>query len=396
LISTQDLLYICVRQVFRQRRRNVGVALAIALGTAGLIAILTLGEEVKRNINRDLDLLGGATLIRLSFTSSQDTTLPPQAFLPATLDLLRAQSGIESVSASTEKVDYVPLFWRMKQLGIPVLGVDEYFSHVSGLYALQGRLIEAADIDAQARVCVIGEELAKTLFDNEPPVGQYIPIHADVYQVVGVMGGLQIGDRKKAAMLPLSTVANRSKGDMRADRLIMRCASLEAVPMVSAIIPALLSNTYDPQHLKMEVAWQQLERVSTILWWVQLFVGISITATLILGGFGILNGMLSAVTARTKEIGLKKAMGAEESDIKLQFLAESVVLSVSAALLGIVVGLCAVMAGAHFMDSSPSLLLFAGYAGMSLAFSAGMGVAAGYYPALRAAQMDAVMAIRYE
>lgn len=396
MISTQDLLHICVRQVFRQRRRNFGVALAIALGTAGLIAILTLGDEVKRNVNRDLDLLGGATLIRLSFTSSQDPTLPPQVFLPATLELLRSQPGIEAVSASTENIDYAPLFWRMKQLAIPILGVDEHFSRVSGLIPLQGRLIDAADIEAQARVCVIGEELAKTLFDSESPVGQYIPIRADVYQVVGVMGGLQIGDRKKAAMLPLSTVANRSKGDMRADRLIIRCTALEAVPEVTAAIPALLADTYNPQYLKMEVAWQQLERVTTILWWVQLFVAISITATLVLGGFGILNGMLSAVTARTREIGLKKAMGAEESDIKLQFLAESVVLSIGAALFGIVIGFGAVLLGAYFLDASPSLLLFAGYAGMSLAFSAGMGVAAGYYPALRAAKMDAVMAIRYE
>lgn len=396
MISTQDLLHICVRQVFRQRRRNFGVALAIALGTAGLIAILTLGDEVKRNVNHDLDLLGGATIIRLSFTSSQDPTLPPQTFLPESIKRLREQPGIESVSASTEKINYVPLFWRMKQLAIPVLGVDEQFMRVSGLVPVEGRFLEAADIDTQARVCVIGEELAQTLFEDESPVGQYIPLQADVYRVVGVVGGLQIGDRKKAAMLPLSTISNRSRGDMRADRLIIRCVSLEAVTEVAAAIPAILSGTYDPQYLKLEVGWQQLERVTTIIWWVQLFVAISITATLVLGGFGILNGMLSAVAARTREIGLKKAMGAEEGDIKLQFLAESVVLSVGAALIGIILGLGAVMLGAYFMHTSPSLLLFLGYAGMSLAFSAGMGVAAGYYPALRAAKMDAVMAIRYE
>lgn len=396
MIFTHDLLHICARQVFRQRRRNLGVVLAVALGTAGLIAILTLGDEVKRNINHDLDLLGGATIIRVSFTSSQDTTLPPQSFLPTTVNAVRKLPGVDAVSVNTERIDYVTLFWDMKFLVFPVIGVDDQFWRVVGLQATQGELFGPRVLEEQARVCVIGEELAATLFGKESPIGRYLPIRNDVYKIVGVVGGLQIGDRKKAAMLPLTTIVNRSAGDMREDRLIVRSANLETVPKVAEALPPLLSSVHDPKYIKVDVAWQQLERVTTILWWIQLFVAISITATLVLGGFGILNGMLSAVTARTHEIGLKKAMGAEEGDIMLQFLVESVVLSLGSAFIGIILGFAAVEVAARYLDAQPSLLLFAGYSGMSLAFSAGMGVAAGYYPALRAARMDAVMAIRYE
>lgn len=395
MILAHDLIHICARQVFRQRRRNMGVVLAVALGTASLIAILTLGSEVKHSINRDLDLLGGATLIKASFTSALDTTLPPQFFQPKTLSEVRRLPGVESASVSTEKIDHVPLFWRMKQLGIPVSGVDAEFWSVTNLRPSAGVLFTSADVENQARVCVLGDELAKTLFGNEDPLGQYVPIRSDVYKVIGIVGGLQLGDRKKALFLPLSVATGRLPG-MIADRLVVRCTSLDEVPVVSNALASLLSASHSPKYLRVEIAWQQLERVTAIIWWIQLFVGISIAATLVLGGFGILNGMMSSVAARTREIGLKKAMGAEEADIMVQFLSESVVLSLGAAILGVLLGFVAVQAAGRYLESAPSMLRFLGYSGMSLAFSVALGVAAGYYPALHAARMDAVMAIRYE
>lgn len=385
-----------MRQVYRQRRRNVGVLLAVALGTASLIAILTLGDEVRRNVNRDLNLLGGATLIKVSFTSAQDPSLPPMFFQSEAVRVVRAMPGVDSASLGTEKVDYVPLFWRMKQLGIPISGVDEEFWRVNSLEATEGVLFGTPELESQARVCVIGEELATTLFDKDSPIGQYLPIRSDVYKIIGIVGGLQIGNRKKAAFVPLTTIVNRSNGDMRGDRLIVRCDALGSVILVSTNLPTVLAEFCDPRYLRLEISWEQLGRVNSIVWWVQLFVAISIAATLILGGFGILNGMMASVAARTREIGLKKAMGAEESDIMLQFLLESVVLSLGAAILGVILGCIAVQVGAVYLEASPSLALMLIYCGTSLAFSVGLGVAAGYYPALRAARMDAVLAIRYE
>lgn len=396
MIALHDILHISVRQVFRQRRRSLGVLLAVALGTASLITTLTLGEQLKLDMNRDLDLLGGATVILAGFTTSTDPTAPPKTFLPETVDAIRALPGVESASVSTDHVDWMVLFWRGSNIATPVLGVDEHYWQSTSLTAAKGRLFGAPEVRDGARVCVLGEDLAKSLFGAEDPIGQYLPIRMEVYKIIGVVAGLQVGDRRKFALMPISTVVSRSNGLMRADRLVVRCRTWDDVMGVAAAIPGVLAQKQEAKFLKVEVATKQLERVVSMVWWLQLFVAVAIAATLTLGGFGIWNGMMSSVIARTREIGLKKAMGAEQRDILVQFLCEAVVLSLSAAALGIVLAFCAVqVAGAH-LEASPSLALFLAHAGQSVVFSAVLGVATGFYPARRAARMDAVAAIRYE
>lgn len=369
---------------------------AVALGTASLIAILTLGDEVKKNLNRDLDLLGGATLIKVRFINDQFPGAPDQFFVDQSVVDVAALPGVELVSLSTGKPDTVSLFWRMQQLSIPTMGVDALYWKASSLVALKGRLFDADDVRNARRVCVIGEELASNLFGQEDPVGQYLPIRSEIFQIVGVVGGLQIADRKKFAILPLNTVLRRSNGDIFADRLLVRCRTWDDVRTVGTALSGVIARHQDPRYLMVEVSWQQLDRVVSMIWWVQFFVALSIVATLTLGGFGIWNGMMSSVISRTREIGLKKAMGAEEPDILLQFLCEAISLSLVSAGMGVVLGFIVVQAASHYLGSTPSLALFFAYSGLSLAFSALLGIGAGFYPALQAARMDAVTAIRYE
>lgn len=396
MIALHDILHISVRQVFRQRRRSLGVVFAVALGTASLITMLTLGDQLKRDMNRDLDLLGGATVIVVGFTTSTDTTAPPKRFFPATVDAVRAINGVDTASVATEQVDWISLLWRGKTIATPVLGADEHYWRASSLTALKGELFGAREVADGTRVCVLGEELAKSLFGDEDPSGQYLPIRAEVYKIIGVVGGLQVGDRRKFAILPLSTVVRRSDGLMRADRLIVRCRTWDDVTPVAARLQDVISQKQNAKFLKIDIAQKQLERVTSMVWWTQLFVSISIVATLTVGGFGIWNGMMSAVTARTREIGLKKAMGAERYDILAQFLCEALTLSLSAAMVGIVLAFCAVQTAGFYLEDRPSLALFMLNAVFSFLFSAVLGVGTGFYPAQRAARMDAVTAIRYE
>jgi len=131
LIALHDILHISVRQVFRQRRRSLGVLLAVALGTSSLITMLTLGDQLKQDMNRDLDLLGGATVILAGFTTSTDTTAPRQSFLPETVAAIRALPEVDSVSVATEYVDWLAIYWRGKTVATPLLGVDEHYWHTS-------------------------------------------------------------------------------------------------------------------------------------------------------------------------------------------------------------------------------------------------------------------------
>lgn len=358
--------------------------------------MLTLGDQLRHDMNRDLDLLGGATVILAGFTTSTDTTAPPQSFLPETVEAIRSLPEVESVSVSTEHVDWLAIYWRGKTVATPLLGVDEHYWHTGSLAASKGRLFGAQEVASGERVCVLGEELAHNLFGTEDPVGQYLPIRAEVFKIIGVVGGLQVGDRKKFALLPLTTAVRRSNGIMRADRLMVRCRAWDGVLAVGAAIPGILAQHQNPKFLKVDIATKQLERVVSMIWWVQLFVAISIAATLTVGGFGIWNGMMSSVTARTREIGLKKAMGAEQRDILAQFLCEALALSLSAALVGIGLAFIVVQTAGAYLQDKPSMGLFALNAGISFVFSAVLGVATGFYPALRAARMDSVAAIRYE
>jgi putative ABC transport system permease protein len=148
--------------------------------------------------------------------------------------------------------------------------------------------------------------------------------------------------------------------------------------------------------LIVEAAWGPLKHVQRIVWWVELFVYLASAATLGLGGFGIYSGMLSTVRARTREIGLKKAMGAEDGDIMKQFLAESVSLGVAGGALGILAAWGGVALIVHLLHAGVPDRLFMIYGLGSIAFSLVLGAVAGYYPARQASRMEVVTAIRYE
>ena len=396
MISFKDLVHISLRQVFRQRKRNFGIILAIALGTAGLISIMSMGDKVKKNLNRDLDLLGGATLIKISFEDEKKPGERIRSFKDETLAALRQLPGVDVVSQSTEKVHWFPLSKNGKIITVPSQGVDSWYWNASSLEAREGVLLEQETMDKKALVCVVGEDLAQSLFAEGEAVGSFIRIKNDLYRVVGVVGGLQIGDRTKFAFIPFTTAQARGGEVFKSDRLFLRCKTWDDVGPVAQAIPKIVAAHQDPSFLSLEVSWAQLKRLVAIVWWVELFIYLSIGATLTLGGFGIWNGMMTSVTARTREIGLKKAMGAEPSDIMGQFLCESLCLSTSASVLGVLLAYIVVAVTSHFLGSAPSRQIFISYTGMSLAFAGVLGLVAGYYPALRASRMDPVTAIRYE
>lgn len=396
MIPFSDLLHVSLRQVVRQRKQNFGVVLAIALGSAGLIVIMSMGDEVKKNLNRDLDLLGGATLLKVEFEDEKSPGERVKFFTDETVDALREVPGVDVVSRASELVTWMPLFKGKKNHNIPVIGVDQWFWSASSLEAIYGTVLTRSVVDERALVCVVGPTLATAVFGTENVVGEYLPLQGELYRVIGVVSGLQIGDRTNYAFIPLTTAQDRKGSNFKADRLYLRCKTWDDVKPVSETIPAVVAAHQDPRFLNMEISWAQLKRVTTIVWWVELFVYLSIGATLTLGGFGIWNGMMTAVTSRTREIGLKKAMGAEPADIMGQFLCESLCLSISASMLGIILGYATVMVSSHYLGSTPSQDIFITYTGVSIAFSGALGLVAGFYPALRASRLDAVIAIRYE
>lgn len=386
-----DLLRISVRQVYRHRRRYWGVILAIALGVAGFTTIITIGRDVKKNFNQDLELIGSANLIRLFWDLRPGES--PAWFRPETVAALRLIPQVEVVSEYTLRPAVVAA--GDQRLELSVWAVDQYFWRLRQYQPSLGTLFGPDSVAARKRECVLGAGLARKLFGDRNPVGQTVEIDADLYQVVGEIR-LDDYSVSHSLFLPLSTARDRLKREVRPDRLLVRCVTWDDVEEVAAAIPQVVAATQAAAGLNVWVVWEALYRVRRVAWWIEFFFYLASGVTLLLGGMGIWNVMSAAVQSRTREIGLKKAMGAEDRDILAQFLTEALVLSVGAALLGLAAGRLLVALASSWLGQRPQEELFIGCLGLSLAVAFAMGLGAGLFPSLKASRMEVVAATRYE
>jgi putative ABC transport system permease protein len=387
-----DLMRVSVRQVIRHRRRYLGVVLAIALGVAGFLNIVTMSREVKKNFNENLDLIGGVTIVRLYFDNNR--SYRPQWFRDQTLAALRHLDGVKELTLTSVK--YGHTIWHGQKFGFNIFAVDGSFWDVRSFWPLTGRLFDRAAVRNRQRQCVLGAELAKKIFSNTQVRGKSLEIYQEPYRVDGVLGGVTDSGLANSVVLPITTASDRLNGKFLADRVYLRCTTWDDVARVAKAIPGVIQSHQSPEELHVEVSWEALKRVQMLAWWIEFLVYLATTATFLLGGVGIWNVMMAAVTSRTREIGLKKAMGAEDRDILAQFLSEALCLSGGAALLGAGVGRIMMEIMSYMIGCRPPEELF--FFGLTLAFLFAMliGVGAGLYPSIRASRMEVVTAIRYE
>lgn len=396
MLQFHDLIRISLRQVIRQHKRNMGVLFSIALGTGLTIVILTMGDEVKRNLNRDLDLLGGATIIKSYFeeaTSEVRRFEPPEYFTPRALNAVAQLPGVNATTVVHMASGYAT--HEQRDTNLIMFGVDENYWKVNGLDKKAGELFGKQALDQNLRVVVLGEELAMRVFGRMDVIGEWFSINRVLYLVVGILDAGNIADRAKWAYVPISTMQDFLPR-MEPRRLYVRCNTWDDVEPVAAGMEQAIKANQKANHLRVEVAREALKQVTRIVWWVELFVYLAIAATLVLGGFGIWSGMMTAVKARTREIGLKKAMGAEDIDILKQFISEAIILSFFAGVLGVSLGYAGVEAATYMLKSQAPVQLLYIYSAASIVFSVMLGLGAGFFPALRASRMEVVSAIRYE
>ncbi len=394
-----DLLRVSARQVYRQRRRYLGVLISIAIGTAGVIVILTMGQIVKSNLNNDLTLIGGATILQVSFegkSSRKDKIERLQWFLEGTAQAVRGLPGVSAVSETVQREHYSRTVLENHMYDFPLIGVDQYFTDVTGYHMTRGRPFSADNVRRHEPVCILGEKLAYKVFGSNDVIGKRFRVDHSIYTVVGVLSSDTSGDRANAAFLPITTMRDRVDALPESNELSVRCESWDHVEQVAAAIPGTIAQHQDANRLVVTVPRGALDQVKRIAFWVETFVYFAVAATLVLGGYGIWNGMMTAVRSRIREIGLKKAMGAKDLDILFQFLSEALCLSCSAAILGMGLGIAGVAYSSELIGTYPTREAVVGYTLLSFVFSLLLGAVAGYYPALRASRMEVVTAIRYE
>jgi putative ABC transport system permease protein len=396
MIAVSDLFRISLRQVLRQR--SFGVIFSIALGITAFIVLAVLGREIRYKIGQDMVLMGGVNVIQIYMDDIQYPGQPLREFYPETVEALRALPGVTLVSQNIRYGKYFVLRGEgERKVHVNFIGVDQFFADVYALTLEAGRLFQTGDIEKRRRVCMLGRDAAKNLYgSSQASVGKLLFLGQDIFEVVGVVSGIMMGSWSQGGFLPYTSQEDRNWGSGRVDRLFIRSVGWEDVPALMKLIPKTVHAQQSAPYLVLQAQEDQLERLKSTFMWVEMLLWLGIAAALMLGGFGIWYGTFSAVRARTREVGLKKAMGGADVDILAQFLSEALCKAVAGGLLGIVLGGALVELGSYLLDTDLSYaLLFASSLG-SILFSALIGVAGGLYPALQASRMDVVTALRFE
>ncbi|WP_304736741.1 ABC transporter permease [uncultured Desulfovibrio sp.] len=392
MIAMSDLFRVSLRQVVRQR--GFGVILSIALGITAFIALSVLGREIRYKVGQDMVLMGGVNVIQIYMDDQQYPGQPQREFYPETVEALRVLPGVGLVSRNLRGGRVFTLRGAgERSVNVDFIGVDQYFAEVYSITLVAGRLFNNDDMERHRRVCMLGLEAARNLYgDADNALGKLLFLEKDVFEVVGVVSGVMLGSWRQGGFLPYTTMMDRNWAGGKVTRLFIRAIGWEDVPPLVRLIPEVTRAHQAAPYLVIRTQDEQLERIKTTFMWVEALLWLGIAASLMLGGFGIWYGTFAAVRARTREVGLKKAMGGSDADI----LAEALCKSVAGGILGIVVGVFLVEVGAWSLGTGISYPLLIASSLGSIVFSALIGVAGGLYPALQASRMDVVSALRFE
>ena len=397
MIAFSDLVRVSTRQVIRQR--GFGVVLSIALGITAFIVLSVLGREIRFKVGQDMVLMGGVNVMQIFMDDHHYPGQPTREFAPGTIRAIEKLPGVCLVSKNMQSWQDFPIRASSgeRTFMFHFLAIDENFAELYSLHLNAGRFLTSDDVRDHRRVCLLGNDAAKNLFGNEQAaLGKLLFLGQDVFSVIGIVSGVMMGDWRECGFMPYTSMADRNWGDGKITRLFIRALTWEDVPRLMHEIPETVRQLQDSPYLVMRTQEEQLERLKVTFMWVETLLWLGIAASLMLGGFGIWYGTFAAVRARTKEVGLKKAMGGSDADILLQFLAEALCKSVAGGILGILLGLSLVWAGAWTLGIGISYPLLVGSSVGSIFFSAVIGVAGGLYPAMHASRMDVVSALRFE
>ncbi len=393
--------------ILANKMRAVLTMLGVIIGVASVIALLALGNGFTSDITSQIADIG-TNLLTISTDrdnsggydtlSMEDVEALSNPFnAPDISDVAASVSGVQTVVAGGESMNTA------------VSGITANFLLMNGLDTFQlGDGLTQNDLDTKARVAVLGAGMASDLFGDEFPIGEEIRINGVSYEVVGVLeesGGGLAGNIDNSAYVPLTTAQSRlytertRSGDKVVSSIVANAASTEqvegAIEQITITLRDLHNISYgDADDFSIFDQTSLLDTINTVTASLTAFLGVIAGISLVVGGIGIMNIMLVSVTERTREIGIRKAIGALRRDILAQFLLESLLLSLLGGVLGILLGWgISVVAGAAF---DVPALVEASTVLLSFGFAAAVGLIFGIYPAWRASNLRPIEALRYE
>ena len=380
--------------------------LGVIIGVAAVIALLSIGNGVSASIDQEINAIG-TNLILISTNPDNSDGYPT-----LTLSDVEALSDPSRVPAVTEVAASVGAGFVVTAGGNStrpsISGVTANYFRVNNLEEVgAGDLLTENDVATRARVAVIGDQVAEDLFPDSFAVGQSIKINGASYEVVGVLtaSGSAFSDTDNSVFVPISTAQARlvtgrtRQGEKTVQSIVAQATSAEANEAALEQITAVLREEHDIAYasdddFQLFSQSDLLDTAGQITGVLTAFLGAIAGISLLVGGIGIMNIMLVSVTERTREIGIRKAVGALRRDILLQFLLESVVLSLVGGIAGILLGWAIAAVAGRAIDLSVTLQL--GTVLLATGFATAVGLVFGIYPAWRAAGLRPIEALRYE
>jgi putative ABC transport system permease protein len=420
-----------IKSLWMHRLRSTLTTLGIIFGVSSVIAMLAIGEGASQDAQEKIAQLGSKNIIIKTVEPPEDQTSGGQQ---QTLkeygltydDAERFRNGIPNVTVIvpnrrlSQQAQY-----RTNRASIEVVGTVPWYPEISSIRVKYGRFLSNIDMHYKRGICAVDEKIVDELFGFDDPLGQDIKIASDYYQVVGIVteqtksnasndleerdatGAKKVGANLGSIYIPLNTVRNRfgemslqiTSGTQNIEKvelqeIIVKVADIDQVLGTRQSVQTLMNRFHKKNDYEITVPLELMRRAREFQRIFTIVLGSIAAISLLVGGIGIMNIMLATVSERTREIGIRRALGAKKRDIIFQFLSETLILTLSGGILGIILGslipfLVTFYGEMRTVITSSSLMLAFG-------ISAGVGIIFGLYPAYRAANMDPIESLRHE
>jgi putative ABC transport system permease protein len=426
-----------IKSLWLHKLRSALTALGIIFGVGSVIAMLAIGEGASRDTQEKIAKLGSKNIIIRTMKPPEEQSSIGQQQQMTEYGLTyddadRFQTGIPNVKVivPSRRLNQQAQY-RTKRVNIEVIGTVPWHPDISNLRLRLGRFISSQDMQYKRGVCVVDEKVVRDLFGFDDPFGQSIKIGGtDYYSVVGVTnegavstqdienlksgssqntgGGQQTGAKTGNIFIPITTVKDRfgemnmqmsSSGSQTIEKkeleeITVQADSIDNVMPTHRSVRNLLTRFHKKNDYEIIVPLEQMKQARDVQRIFTIVLASIAAISLLVGGIGIMNIMLASVSERTREIGIRRALGARKLDIVWQFLSETLMLTLLGGLLGILLGSGIPFAVSHFSNMPTAITL----SSLILAFgiSAAVGITFGMYPAYRAANMDPIESLRHE
>ncbi len=431
LFRFKRTLKLGVKSLWMHRLRSTLTMLGIIFGVSSVVAMLAIGEGASRDAQEKISQLGSRNIIIKTVPPPEDKssvgqqqTLKEYGLTYADAERFRGAIPNVRVLVPNRLISEQALY-RNNRVSIEVVGTVPWYTEISSLRTTYGRFITSIDTHYKQAVCVIDELVRKDLFSFDDPLGQMVKIGGDYYRVIGIVtakkattSASQVQGQQNSSKggsgantgkiyIPLTTARTRF-GEMSVQigtsgatlervelqEIIVQSQTIDQVLSTRRSVMTILSRFHKKNDYEIVVPLELMQRAKDVQRIFTIVLGSIAAISLLVGGIGIMNIMMATVSERTREIGIRRALGARKRDIVMQFLSETLILTLCGGILGMAVGSLVPALVTYF--GQMRTVITPGSLIMAFGISAAVGIAFGIYPAYRAANMDPIESLRHE